>query len=224
MAAKRKGGLKLNAICAKLSRQVVTDHKEPDQAHTEQAPQERESTGSGNKDVSPQPGAKEPAAEFPEGPNRVHKIEEDKRREVIEKWVNGEYSEEPLLGRIESKDYKGSEGPDVPPEGVYMVQPKGCSDEEDNGDEANPVRGSREGSFPDDRDSDGPPLKDESLRASSNETGSKLSGGSTSGKAGVCGITLVILFCYFWYIKNIDRLMPNTISIKMILQILRLKS
>ncbi|KAL8198324.1 UNVERIFIED_CONTAM: Zinc finger protein castor 1 [Gekko kuhli] len=182
MAAKRKGGLKLNAICAKLSRQVVVDHKGSEQAQTGKAPQGRGGTGGSNKEL-PQPGGKEPGAEFPEGADCVQKIEEDKRREVIEKWVNGEYSEEALLGRIENKEGKGSEGAEVPPEGVYMVQPKGCSDEEDNGDDAEPQRGSQDGSFLDERDSDASPLKDEGFRSSRSEMGSKLSGGAPSGEA-----------------------------------------
>ncbi|XP_063173661.1 zinc finger protein castor homolog 1 isoform X2 [Candoia aspera] len=185
MAAKRKGGLKLNAICAKLSRQVVVDHKGPEQGPVDKAPLGWGSVGSdtaATKDVT-QSVAKEPGAELSEGANRVQKIEEDKRREVIEKWVNGEYSEDPLLGRIENKEPKASEGTEVPPEGVYMVQPKGCSDDEDNGDEAEPLRDSQDGSFLDDRDSDGPPLKDESFRAPSSEVSSKLSGGASSGEA-----------------------------------------
>ncbi|NWS97419.1 CASZ1 protein, partial [Mionectes macconnelli] len=47
-----------------------------------------------------------------------------------------------------------------------MVQPKGCSDEEDNGDEADALRGSQDGNFLDDRDSDGPALKDDAYRSS----------------------------------------------------------
>ncbi|XP_042335450.1 zinc finger protein castor homolog 1 isoform X2 [Sceloporus undulatus] len=185
MAAKRKGGLKLNAICAKLSRQVVVDHKGPEQVHADKTLLGREctsATAATAKDVT-QPAAKELRADFPEGVGRVKKIEEDKRREVIEKWVNGEYSEDSLLGRIESKALKGSEGAEVPPEGVYMVQPKGCSDEEDNGDEAEPQRGSQDGSFLDDRDSDGPPSKDEAFRAPNSEAGPKLVGAATSGEA-----------------------------------------
>ncbi|XP_034294727.1 zinc finger protein castor homolog 1 isoform X7 [Pantherophis guttatus] len=181
MAAKRKGGLKLNAICAKLSRQVVVEHKAPEQGHVDKAPLGWESPGGDTaapKDT-PQVVAKEPGPKFSEG----KKIEEDKRREVIEKWVNGEYSEDPLLGRIENKEPKVPEGTEVPPEGVYMVQPKGCSDDEDNGDEAEPPKDSQDGSFADDRDSDGPPLKDESFRASNNEASSKLSGGASSGEA-----------------------------------------
>ncbi|XP_026542239.1 zinc finger protein castor homolog 1 [Notechis scutatus] len=182
MAAKRKGGLKLNAICAKLSRQVVVEHKAPEQGHVDKAPLGWESAGgetAAPKDVA-QAVAKEPGPKFSEGT----KIEEDKRREVIEKWVNGEYSEDPLLGRIESKEPKAPEGTEVPPEGVYMVQPKGCSDDEDNGDEAEqPAKDSQDGSFVDDRDSDGPPLKDESFRASNSEASSKLSGGASTGEA-----------------------------------------
>ncbi|XP_077167632.1 zinc finger protein castor homolog 1 isoform X3 [Paroedura picta] len=181
MAAKRKGGLKLNAICAKLSRQVVVDHKGAEQGAAGKAPQGRGGSSGSPKEL-PQPGGKEPGAEFPKGADCVQKIEEDKRREVIEKWVNGEYSEEALLGRIEIKEGKGSEGAEVPPEGVYMVQPKGCSDEEDNGDEAEPQRGSQDGSFLDERDSDGSPLKEEGFRSSRSETGSKLSGGTPSGE------------------------------------------
>ncbi|XP_058016951.1 zinc finger protein castor homolog 1 isoform X7 [Ahaetulla prasina] len=181
MAAKRKGGLKLNAICAKLSRQVVVEHKAPEQGHVDKAPLGWESAGGDTaapKDVA-QAAAKEPGPKFSEGT----KIEEDKRREVIEKWVNGEYSEDPLLGRIENKEPKAPMGTEVPPEGVYMVQPKGCSDDEDNGDEAEPRKDSQDGSFVDDRDSDGPPLKDESFRAPNNEASSKLSGGASSGEA-----------------------------------------
>ncbi|NXC39972.1 CASZ1 protein, partial [Penelope pileata] len=175
MAAKRKGGLKLNAICAKLSRQVVVDHGGAEQARADKGPQ-RESS---NKDL-PQPGTKEPGTEFSDGLSRVQKIEEDKRREVIEKWVNGEYNEEPLLGRAEGKECRGIEGAELPPEGVYMVQPKGCSDEEDNGDEADVLRGSQDGAFLDDRDSDGA-SKDDAYRASSSEAACKL--GSASGEA-----------------------------------------
>uniref|UniRef100_A0A8C0AUU1 Castor zinc finger 1 n=1 Tax=Buteo japonicus TaxID=224669 RepID=A0A8C0AUU1_9AVES len=167
MAAKRKGGLKLNAICAKLSRQVVFDHGGAEQARADKGPQ-RESS---NKDL-PQPGTKELGTEFSDGLSRVQKIEEDKRREVIEKWVNGEYNEEPLPGRAEGKECKGAESVEVPPEGVYMVQPKGCSDEEDNGDEVDALRGSQDGNFLDDRDSDGPASKDDAYRSSSGEASS----------------------------------------------------
>lgn len=118
MAAKRKGGLKLNAICAKLSRQVVVEKGAEAAAHpvgSPLRPQDKERSG-------PESGGA-----------RAPRSEEDKRRAVIEKWVNGEYSEEPaptpLLGRT------AREGLELPPEGVYMVQPQGCSDEEDHGEE-----------------------------------------------------------------------------------------
>ncbi|XP_070615813.1 zinc finger protein castor homolog 1 [Erythrolamprus reginae] len=198
MAAKRKGGLKLNAICAKLSRQVVVEHKAPEQGHVDKAPLGWESTGGDTpapKDVA-QTAAKEPGPKFSEGT----KIEEDKRREVIEKWVNGEYSEDPLLGRIENKEPKASEGTEGPPEGVYMVQPKGCSDDEDNGDnEAEPRKDSQDGSFADDRDSDGPPPKDESFRASNNEAGSKHRGGASSGRP---------------FMRTLDRTKPRNLDFK----------
>ncbi|XP_075762540.1 zinc finger protein castor homolog 1 isoform X2 [Pelodiscus sinensis] len=171
MAAKRKGGLKLNAICAKLSRQVVFDHGGSEQVRLDKVPQRE----SGTKEP-PQPETKKLGAEFSDGLNRIQKIEEDKRREVIEKWVNGEYNDETLLSRAEGKERKANDSVEVPPEGVYMVQPKGCSDEEDNGNEA-------DGSFLDDRDSDGPASKDETYRPSSGPTGSKLAGGAASGEA-----------------------------------------
>lgn len=192
MAAKRKGGLKLNAICAKLSRQVVVEHKAPEQGQVDKAPLGWESAGgeaAAPKDVA-QAAAKDPGPKFSEGT----KIEEDKRREVIEKWVNGEYSEDPLLGRIENKEAKAPEGTEVPPEGVYMVQPKGCSDDEDNGDEAGAPKDSQDGSFADDRDSDGPPLKDESFRASNSEASAKLSGGAASGEMATCGGSDVLVW------------------------------
>lgn len=118
MAAKRKGGLKLNAICAKLSRQVVVEKGAEAGAHRE---------GSPRRPQDKERGGAEPGAA------RAPRSEEDKRRAVIEKWVNGEYSEEPtptpVLGRT------AREGLELPPEGVYMVQPQGCSDEEDHGEE-----------------------------------------------------------------------------------------
>ncbi|XP_037684470.1 zinc finger protein castor homolog 1 isoform X2 [Choloepus didactylus] len=118
MATKRKGGLKLNAICAKLSRQVVVEKSVEAGAHAEGSPlRPREKERS-----SPESGVA-----------RAPHSEEDKRRAVIEKWVNGEYSEEPapapVLGRVTR------EGLELPPEGVYMVQPQGCSDEEEPGAE-----------------------------------------------------------------------------------------
>jgi hypothetical protein len=140
MAAKRKGGLKLNAICAKLSRQVVVEKGAEASSQAEGSPlQPRDKERSGPES----------------GVARAPRSEEDKRRAVIEKWVNGEYSEElaptPVLGRVTR------EGLDLPPEGVYMVQPQGCSDEEDHAEE--PSKGS---SILDDKDSDGTASKDDS--------------------------------------------------------------
>nr|XP_021491878.1 zinc finger protein castor homolog 1 isoform X2 [Meriones unguiculatus] len=133
MAAKRKGGLKLNAICAKLSRQVVVEkgaEAGPQAEGSPLRPRDKEHSG-------PESGV-----------TRAPRSEEDKRRAVIEKWVNGEYSEEPaptpVLGRI------AREGLELPPEGVYMVQPQGCSDEEDHAEEP-----SKESSVLEEKDSDG---------------------------------------------------------------------
>lgn len=138
MAAKRKGGLKLNAICAKLSRQVVVEKGAEAGSQAEGSPlrpRDRERSG-------PESAA-----------TRAPRSEEDKRRAVIEKWVNGEYCEEPaptpVLGRIVR------EGSELPPEGVYMVQPQGCSDEEDHAEEP-----SKDNSILGEKDSDG--TKDDS--------------------------------------------------------------
>ncbi|XP_074074576.1 zinc finger protein castor homolog 1 isoform X4 [Macrotis lagotis] len=147
MAAKRKGGLKLNAICAKLSRQVVVEQG----AETGLRPE----GGQGNP-LRPQ--EKEQGSGSEAKVTQTPRSEEDRRRAVIEKWVNGEYSEEPapvpILGR------STREGLELPPEGVYMVQPQGCSDEEDHGEEA---RGptSQSSNFLEERDSDGPAPKEE---------------------------------------------------------------
>ncbi|KAM5320804.1 zinc finger protein castor homolog 1 isoform 1-T1 [Glossophaga mutica] len=153
MAAKRKGGLKLNAICAKLSRQVVVEKGAEAGAHTE---------GSPRRPQDKERGGAEPGAA------RAPRSEEDKRRAVIEKWVNGEYSEEPaptpVLGRT------AREGLELPPEGVYMVQPQGCSDEEDHSEEP-PKDGSAAAEKDTDRaaskDDSGPSAKQASGEASS---------------------------------------------------------
>nr|XP_034359335.1 zinc finger protein castor homolog 1 isoform X2 [Arvicanthis niloticus] len=139
-AAKRKGGLKLNAICAKLSRQVVVEKGAEAGSQAEGSPlRPRDKERSG-----PEPGV-----------TRAPRSEEDKRRAVIEKWVNGEYCEEPaptpVLGRIPR------EGLELPPEGVYMVQPQGCSDEEDHAEEP-----SKDNSVLEEKDSDGTASKDDS--------------------------------------------------------------
>uniref|UniRef100_A0A3P8YAM0 C2H2-type domain-containing protein n=1 Tax=Esox lucius TaxID=8010 RepID=A0A3P8YAM0_ESOLU len=175
MAAKRKGGLKLNAICAKLSRQVVfegnSQHAEGDHSVADNS--ER---GSSHFDDS----GERFETNFPEVLCLGQSLEEDqKRRDAIEKWVNGEYGDEPPPSGLDSGEeqpqqqgLKRNNGEEGPPEGVYMVQPKGCSDEEDNAlDEPEPMVNSREGSFQGDKDTeDGQhkedvymPLKSESL-------------------------------------------------------------
>uniref|UniRef100_UPI003AAA7811 zinc finger protein castor homolog 1 n=1 Tax=Centroberyx gerrardi TaxID=166262 RepID=UPI003AAA7811 len=152
MAAKRKGGLKLNAICAKLSRQVVFDSSSQT-AEGDQSVAENSERGSSHYDDN--------ETNFPESLS----LEEDqKRREAIEKWVNGEYGDEPPApecGDEQEHGLKVSNDEDSPPEGVYMVQPKGCSDEEDNTDEPEAAAGSQDGSFHGDKDSeDGPPKEE----------------------------------------------------------------
>uniref|UniRef100_A0A3Q1FVU2 Castor zinc finger 1 n=1 Tax=Acanthochromis polyacanthus TaxID=80966 RepID=A0A3Q1FVU2_9TELE len=131
MAAKRKGGLKLNAICAKLSRQVVFDSSSQN-AEGDQSVAENSERGSSHCDDE---------TNFPESLSLNQSLEEDqKRREAIEKWVNGEYGDEPPIPEDEQEsELKVSNDEDCPPEGVYMVQPKGCSDDEDNAEEAEPV-------------------------------------------------------------------------------------
>lgn len=155
MAAKRKGGLKLNAICAKLSRQVVFDSSSQN-AEGDQSVAENSERGSSHYDDE---------TSFPESLSLGQTLEEDqKRREAIEKWVNGEYSDEPPApdcGDGQVHGLKVSNDEDCPPEGVYMVQPAGCSDEEDNMDEPEPPLDSQDGSYHDDKDSDdGPPKED----------------------------------------------------------------
>ncbi|XP_048471104.1 zinc finger protein castor homolog 1 isoform X2 [Rhincodon typus] len=156
MAAKRKGGLKLNAICAKLSRQVDynfgAEHTEPDHK-----PQENNSADGLRH------GDQEGDTDSPDGLQDIQKLEEDKkRREAIEKWVNGEYTDE-HGERGEERVIKAGDGEYIAPEGVYMVQPKGCSDEEDN----DGAQGSLDGSYMDDRDSEEVGLKEEGYNSSS---------------------------------------------------------
>lgn len=143
MAAKRKGGLKLNAICAKLSRQVVFDSSSQN-AEGDQSVADNSERGSSHYDDS--------ETNFPE--SLTQSLEEDqRRREAIEKWVNGEYGDEPLAPDDEQEgELKASTDEDVPPEGVYMVQPKGCSDDEE--EEAGSVTVSQDGSFHDNKDTD----------------------------------------------------------------------
>ncbi|XP_041062533.1 zinc finger protein castor homolog 1 [Carcharodon carcharias] len=156
MAAKRKGGLKLNAICAKLSRQVVYDYG-AEQAEPDHKLQENDSADGLRH------GDQEGDADYPDGLQDIQKLEEDKkRREAIEKWVNGEYTDE-HGDRGEERVIKAGDGEYVPPEGVYMVQPKGCSDEEDN----DGAQGSLDGSCMDDRDSEEVGPKEEGYNSSS---------------------------------------------------------
>ncbi|XP_063064972.1 zinc finger protein castor homolog 1 isoform X2 [Engraulis encrasicolus] len=196
MAAKRKGGLKLNAICAKLSRQVVT-------GDDSQNAGDGDGTGSGaltattdnseRGSSSHYDDGERPDADIlmPEGMSLSQSLEEDqRRREAIEKWVNGEYADESSLdggggaggGGGGPGSVSGSLGPgegprgmranngseERPPEGVYMVQPKGCSDDEDeNGDEPDTMPGSHDGSYHDDHDSDDGGHKDDSYASPS---------------------------------------------------------
>ncbi|XP_049609931.1 zinc finger protein castor homolog 1 isoform X3 [Syngnathus scovelli] len=150
MAAKRKGGLKLNAICAKLSRQVVCDSSSQN-AEGDQSIAENSERGSSHYDDN--------ETNFHESLSLSQSLEEDqKRREAIEKWVNGEYGEEPPAlegGDEQEHELQDGDDEDAPPVGVYMVQPKGCSDEEENnGEEAEPLLGSQDGSYRDDKDAD----------------------------------------------------------------------
>ncbi|KAG9482493.1 hypothetical protein GDO78_011267 [Eleutherodactylus coqui] len=161
MAAKRKGGLKVNAICAKLSRQVVSEHGS-DAGDAEAGPLEN----------SERDGEQKRVADPAEGlGNDQRSAEEDKRRrEVIEKWVNGEYTDEPT--ERTNKDCKRIGLPELPPEGVYMVQPKGCSDDEDNTEESKASQGSR---YPEERERERTVSKDADAPA-------KLTSGAPSGE------------------------------------------
>lgn len=154
MAAKRKGGLKLNAICAKLSRQVVFDSSSQN-AEGDQSVAENSERGSSHYDDN--------ETNFPESLSLSQSLEEDqKRREAIEKWVNGEYGDEPPVPEDEQEhELKVSNDEDGPPEGVYMVQPQGCSDEEDNAEEPEPVAGSQDGSYHNDKETEDRPSKDD---------------------------------------------------------------
>ncbi|XP_078110887.1 zinc finger protein castor homolog 1 isoform X8 [Sander vitreus] len=153
MAAKRKGGLKLNAICAKLSRQVVFDSSSQN-AEGDQSVAENSERGSSHYDDT--------ETNFPESLNLGQSLEEDqKRREAIEKWVNGEYGDEPPAPDDEQEhELKVSNGEDDPPEGVYMVQPTGFSDDEDNAEEGEPMAASQEDSYHEDKEAEVRPSKD----------------------------------------------------------------
>ncbi|XP_051947320.1 zinc finger protein castor homolog 1-like isoform X2 [Xyrauchen texanus] len=160
MAAKRKSGLKLNAICAKLSRQVVYDGSSQN-AEGDSDLLDNSERGSLHYDEGDRP-----ECDFPERLTLGQSLEEDqKRREAIEKWVNGEYADDlQSLDGVERRVLRPNNGDDAPPEGVYMVQPKGCSDEEDNTEEVETMPGSHEDSYHEDKDSVGSPHKDDSYQ------------------------------------------------------------
>ncbi|XP_039611544.1 zinc finger protein castor homolog 1 isoform X3 [Polypterus senegalus] len=165
MAAKRKGGLKLNAICAKLSRQVVND------CASQQAEGDVLLQESTEREALLFEDLEKPESDFPDGLSHVQDREEDKRRrEAIEKWVNGEYSEDHAFEQQVKKSKKSGTADEGPPEGVYMVQPKGCSDDEDNEEDPEEGQGSQDGSYHDDRDSEGPAQKEDSYNSSSEPT------------------------------------------------------
>lgn len=154
MAAKRKGGLKLNAICAKLSRQVVFDSSSQN-AEGDPGAADNSERGSSHYDDC---GGEVP---FADGVSLGQSLEEDqRRREAIEKWVNGEYADEPpATDDDQEPDLKVSTDEDCPPEGVYMVQPKGCSDDEE--EEAEAAAGCRDEA----KDAEDKPPKDEAYMA-----------------------------------------------------------
>uniref|UniRef100_A0A3P9H9V4 Castor zinc finger 1 n=1 Tax=Oryzias latipes TaxID=8090 RepID=A0A3P9H9V4_ORYLA len=159
MAAKRKGGLKLNAICAKLSRQVVFESSSLN-AEGDQSVAENSERGSSHYDDN--------ETNFPESLSLSQSLEEDqKRREAIEKWVNGEYGDEPPAPDDEQEhELKASTDEDGPPEGVYMVQPKGCSDEEENSEEPEVPVGSQDGTYHNDKEAEDRPAKDDNYTPS----------------------------------------------------------
>ncbi|XP_076874603.1 zinc finger protein castor homolog 1 isoform X2 [Brachyhypopomus gauderio] len=175
MAAKRKGGLKLNAICAKLSRQVVYDGTSQN-AEGDASVADASERGSSHYE--------EPDSDFGEALNLGPGLEdEQKRREAIEKWVNGEYADDPpSADGEETRGPKGGSSEEGPPEGVYMVQPKGCSDDEDNGDEVEATPLSRDGSYHDDRDSEDSAQKETGYPPSS-ETANCQASFSSPGEA-----------------------------------------
>uniref|UniRef100_A0A8C9S0A3 Castor zinc finger 1 n=1 Tax=Scleropages formosus TaxID=113540 RepID=A0A8C9S0A3_SCLFO len=177
MAAKRKGGLKLNAICAKLSRQVVYDctsqHAEGDSSLLDNS--ERGSSQHEEGDRA--------ETDFPEGLGLAVSLEDNqRRREAIERWVNGEYADESAAEQEGARPAHNAE--EGPPEGVYMVQPKGCSEEEDNADEPPSLPGSRDSGYRDDRDSEDTPHKEDSYTSPS-EGPARQTPFSTSGEASV---------------------------------------
>uniref|UniRef100_A0A673NLP7 Zinc finger protein castor homolog 1-like n=1 Tax=Sinocyclocheilus rhinocerous TaxID=307959 RepID=A0A673NLP7_9TELE len=179
MAAKRKGGLKLNAICAKLSKQVVYD------GSSQNAEGDSDLVDNSERGSLQYDECDRPESDFPEGLTLGQSLEEDqKRREAIEKWVNGEYADDPQsLGGGEHRGLKPNNGDDSPPEGVYMVQPKGCSDDEDNTEEAETMPSSHEGSYHEDRDSEGSPHKDDSYQPTTEATPPRQAPFTSTGEA-----------------------------------------
>ncbi|XP_015192661.2 zinc finger protein castor homolog 1 isoform X3 [Lepisosteus oculatus] len=184
MAAKRKGGLKLNAICAKLSRQVVYD------CSSQQAEGELNLQDNSERESLHREEPERADADFPEGSSAGQSFEDDqRRREAIEKWVNGDYSEEPPLDHGEvaavaaaAAARKPDAAEDGPPEGVYMVQPKGCSEEEDNAEEPDALPAARDGGYHDDRDPEDAARKEERY-GSSGEAAIRQAPFSTPGEA-----------------------------------------
>ncbi|XP_072553100.1 zinc finger protein castor homolog 1 isoform X1 [Salminus brasiliensis] len=178
MAAKRKGGLKLNAICAKLSRQVVYDGSSQN-AEGDLSVADNSERGSSHYEEGDRPDS-----DFSESLSLGQSLEDDqKRREAIEKWVNGDYADDPAsIDEDEPRGARAGSGDEGPPEGVYMVQPKGCSDEEDNGDDAEAIPASHEDSYHDDRDSADSPHK-EMTYPSSSETPNCQASFSSPGEA-----------------------------------------
>ncbi|KAG8434794.1 hypothetical protein GDO86_012949 [Hymenochirus boettgeri] len=183
MAAKRKGGLKLNAICAKLSRQVVSE-KISDLGDGE----------IGALNIRKKEKEHIQSEDQIESVNLTQRnAEEDKRRrEVIEKWVNGEYADDPPARII--KDCKKLGVAEVPPEGVYMVQPKGCSDEEDNTEESQIAQSSK---YPEERDLEKIILKDSTEGAIRQTSGS--SSGETSSLRDYAATTMNEFLGMFGY-------------------------
>uniref|UniRef100_A0AAY4BQL5 C2H2-type domain-containing protein n=1 Tax=Denticeps clupeoides TaxID=299321 RepID=A0AAY4BQL5_9TELE len=177
MAAKRKGGLKLNAICAKLSRQVVYECGSQN-ADGSTSLLDNSERGSLQYDE-----ADRPDSDLPEGLSLGQSLEDDqRRREAIEKWVNGEYADESSQDGAELRALRPSSMEEDAPEGVYMVQPKGCSDEEENADESEAPPASHDGSFHTDKDSEDGPNKEDSY-ASSSETPSRQAPFTSPGEA-----------------------------------------
>lgn len=115
MSAKRKSGLKVNAICAKLRHQVDSDRETKVMENAEHEI----------------PNTYEKQRFLSKAPSKIMNISqrrEDKkrRREAIEKWVNGECVDEPV-------GEQKAEVCEIPAEDVYIVKPEDCSDNEDNG-------------------------------------------------------------------------------------------